>query len=283
MLGTRTAPAVRSLLPADLPEVSELLERDPMLDVFVGSRVYASGLRSGRLGGELWGYRDAGRLVSLCYSGANLIPVAATSQALRTFADLATRKGRKCSSIVGAAGTVLAMWDLLSPSWAPAREVRARQPVLAINTPPLVRPDRAVRRVRPDELDRLLPASIAMFTEEVGVPPTGSDGGAQYRARVAELVRSGRAFARFEDGEVVFKAEIGAVTPRACQVQGVWVRPDRRGNGLSVSGMAAVADQALREVAPAVSLYVNDYNAAARSAYRRVGFREVGTFATVLF
>ncbi|MQA17833.1 MAG: GNAT family N-acetyltransferase, partial [Pseudonocardiaceae bacterium] len=117
----------------------------------------------------------------------------------------------------------------------------------------------------------------------VGVPPTGSDGGAQYRARVAELVRSGRAFARFEDGEVVFKAEVGAVTPHACQVQGVWVRPDRRGNGLSVTGMAAVVDQALRVIAPAVSLYVNDYNAAARSAYRRVGFREVGTFATVLF
>ncbi len=47
--------------------------------------------------------------------------------------------------------------------------------------------------------------------------------------------------------------------------------------------MAAVAAAALREVAPTVSLYVNDYNAAARAAYNRVGFREVGTFATVLF
>jgi hypothetical protein len=100
---------------------------------------------------------------------------------------------------------------------------------------------------------------------------------------VAELIRSGRAFARFEDGEVVFKADIGSATPLACQIQGVWVRPDRRGNGLAGSGMAAVVECARRDVAPIVSLYVNDYNIAARAAYRRVGFREVATFATVLF
>jgi hypothetical protein len=137
--------------------------------------------------------------------------------------------------------------------------------------------------VHADEIERLLPAAVAMFTEEVGVSPTRSDGGAYYRARVSELVNSGRAFARFEDGEVLFKAEIGSVTPHACQVQGVWVRPERRGEGLSVGGMAAVVELALRDIAPVVSLYVNDYNAAARSAYRRVGFREVGEFATVLF
>ena len=34
-----------------------------------------------------------------------------------------------------------------------------------------------MRRVRPDELGILLPASVAMFTEEVGVSPVGPDGG----------------------------------------------------------------------------------------------------------
>jgi predicted GNAT family acetyltransferase len=32
-----------------------------------------------------------------------------------------------------------------------------------------------------------------------------------------------------------------------------------------------------------VSLYVNDFNAPARAAYERVGFREVGRYASVLF
>ncbi|HEX6232568.1 MAG TPA: GNAT family N-acetyltransferase [Jiangellaceae bacterium] len=277
------APVVHSLTPADFPEARELLAHNPVIDVFVSSRVHQAGTTGRGLGGELWGYREHGRLVSMCYAGANLVPVAATPPAIRTFADLASPRRRMCSSIVGPATAVLALWDLLQPAWGPAREVRARQPVLAIDREPDVSPDPSVRRVRPDEIHRLLPASIAMFSEEVGVSPIGPDNGAQYRARVAELVNSGRAFARFEDGEVVFKADIGAVTPLACQVQGVWVRPDRRGNGLAGAGMAAVVEYARREIAPIVSLYVNDYNVAARAAYRHVGFAEVGTFATVLF
>jgi predicted GNAT family acetyltransferase len=155
--------------------------------------------------------------------------------------------------------------------------------VLELVEPPEVEPDPLVRRVRVNEVGTLLPACVAMFTEEVGVPPDSGDGGALYRARVEELVRTGRAFARIEDGRVVFKAEIGAVTPFACQVQGVWVHPDLRGRGHSVAGMAAVVRAALAEIAPRVTLYVNDYNTAARAAYRRVGFREVGAVRSVLF
>jgi predicted GNAT family acetyltransferase len=88
---------------------------------------------------------------------------------------------------------------------------------------------------------------------------------------------------RVEDGEVVFKAELGAVSNHACQVQGVWVRPDRRGRGLATAGVAAVLADALVTTAPVVSLYVNDYNVAARAVYARCGFAQVGTFATVLF
>jgi predicted GNAT family acetyltransferase len=82
---------------------------------------------------------------------------------------------------------------------------------------------------------------------------------------------------------VVFKAEVGAVGDGVCQVQGVWVDPRFRGRGLSRGGMAAVVDLARAHIAPTVSLYVNDYNTAARKAYRSVGFREQGSFATVLF
>ena len=45
--------------------------------------------------------------------------------------------------------------------------------------------------------------------------------------------------------------------------------------------MAAVVQHARSEVAPVVSLYVNDYNERARRAYARVGFRQHSVFATV--
>ncbi|MGN6333971.1 MAG: GNAT family N-acetyltransferase [Motilibacteraceae bacterium] len=269
--------------PADLPEVLALLDRDPVTNVFVASRVRAGGLEPWRLGGELWAHVVEGEIAALCYAGANLVPVEAGPEAVRAFAERARRQGRGCSSLVGPADQVLPLWELLAPAWGPAREVRAAQPLMVCDGPPAVAPDPAVRLVRPEELDLLLPASVAMFTEEVGVSPVGADGGTLYRARVGELVQSRRAFARFEHGRVVFKAEVGAVTPHACQVQGVWVAPECRGQGLAAPGMAAVVELARASLAPVVSLYVNDYNAPARAAYRRAGFREVGTFASVLF
>ena len=56
-----------------------------------------------------------------------------------------------------------------------------------------------------------------------------------------------------------------------------------RSPGLAVAGMAAVVHEALRSVAPVVSLYVNDFNQPARAAYKRVGFVDAGRFMSVLF
>jgi predicted GNAT family acetyltransferase len=264
-------------------EALGILDNDPVANVFVASRVHAVGLDPGRLGAQMWGYLRDGRLTALCYAGANLIPVNAGSDAIRAFGERARGQGRRCSSIVGPVEAVTELWGMLGPYWGPARAIRDAQPVMATSTPSSVEPDEAVRKVRMEDFDIVYPACVAMFTEEVGVSPLAGDGGMLYRARVAELIRTGRAFARIDGGKVVFKAEIGAVTPRVCQVQGVWVDPELRGQGHSVRGMATVVAESLRTIAPTVSLYVNDFNIRARAAYRRVGFVDTGTFMSVLF
>ena len=64
---------------------------------------------------------------------------------------------------------------------------------MVLDGPPTVAPDPHVRPVRIEELDRYLPAAVAMFTEEVGVDPRLGDGGG--RGRVA------RGLGRHEDSE----------------------------------------------------------------------------------
>ncbi|MFE2937409.1 GNAT family N-acetyltransferase [Streptomyces sp. NPDC059278] len=279
-----TQTTTRVLEPSDRGAALAVLESEPVANAFVTSRVQIAGLDPWRLGGEMWGWYADGRLRSLCYSGANLVPICATPEAVRAFADRARRAGRRCSSIVGPAEPTAQLWRLLEPGWGPAREVRANQPLMVTESPSAdVTPDPLVRRIRKDEMDVLMPACVAMFTEEVGISPLAGDGGLLYQARVAELIGAGRSFARIDDGKVVFKAEIGAATPQACQIQGVWVAPEHRGRGLSETGMAAVLRYALADVAPVVSLYVNDYNTPARRSYARVGFKETGAFMSVLF
>jgi predicted GNAT family acetyltransferase len=275
---------LRVLTLADLPAAVRVAERDPVANVFVLSRLVGGGLTPTRGGGEVWGYSVEGELCSLLYVGANVVPVEADAAAVEAFAARALRTGRRCSSIVGPADAVLPLWERLAPVWGPAREVRRNQPLMAVDAcDPAIAPDPRVRTVARGQLDVLMPACVAMFTEEVGISPVGADGGLLYRCRIAELVESGRAFARIEDDEVVFKAEIGAATPAVCQVQGVWVEPGRRGRGLAAPGVAAVVELARGFIAPTVTLYVNDFNSAALATYRRVGFRQVGTFASVLF
>jgi uncharacterized protein len=274
--------SLRLLTDHDRDEVLAICDRDPVANIFVAARIRAAGVDPSRLGGQLWGYGDGGQLTALCYSGANLVPVEAGPDAVTAFASRARMQGRRCSSIVGPAEAVSQLWSQLAPVWGTPRDVRPVQPVLAMSAPSAIEPDPLVRMVRPAELDAVLPSCIAMFTEEVGVSPIGADGGVAYRARQADLIAAGRSFARIDDGKVIFKAEIGAVTPQACQVQGVWVPPDCRGRGHAVRGMAAVVRAAL-QMAPVVTLYVNDFNAPARGAYRRVGFTQAGTFMSVLF
>jgi uncharacterized protein len=277
------ATTLRLMTDHDRDEVLAVCDRDAVANVFVSSRIRSAGLDPRRLAAQVWGYYEAGRLTSLCYSGANLVPIEATPPAIAMFGERARMQGRRCSSIVGPAEMVAPLWEMLAPVWGRPRDIRAVQPVLTISGPPVVPADPLVCRVRSDQLDVLLPACVAMFTEEVGVSPIGLDGGASYRARVAELIRAGRSFARIENGQVLFKAEVGAVTPMACQVQGVWVPPAARGRRHAVHGMAAVVEAARASLAPVVTLYVNDYNAPARAAYERVGFVQAGTFTSVLF
>jgi uncharacterized protein len=277
----------RPLGDRDVPALRSALNADPVAACMVASRVEVAGMDPGRLGGELWGFDVRGlggsRLDGLCFAGANLVPLSGGSSALHAFADRALRRPRLCSSLVGPASQVLGLWDELQHAWGPAREVRPEQPLLATGESPLVRPDPLVRPVRPEEIDRYLPAAVAMFIEEVGVDPRVGDGGVGYRARVAELIAGGRAFARFEGDKVVFKAEIGAMSARVGQIQGVWVHPERRGQGLGAAGTAAVVERLVHSFGRTASLYVNGYNAPARAAYRRIGFHQVGMFATVLF
>ncbi|MEV0001948.1 GNAT family N-acetyltransferase [Micromonospora sp. NPDC050980] len=274
---------VRQLGESERRAVERLLDADPYAGAQVAERVAARGLAWWRAEARILGYGGRRNLESICWLGGNLTPVLASEPAVAAFAEQLAEEERLCSSIVGRADAVLGLWDRLGPHWGPARDVRPNQPLLATDAVPPVAPDPQVRRVRAGEVDRLFPAAVAMYTEEVGVSPMAEDGGRGYRRRVTELVRAGRAYARFVDGRVVFKAELAVVTRRTAQVQGVWVAPEWRGRGIAAAAMAAVVRDALARVAPTVSLYVNDFNRPARRVYERCGFRPVGTLATVLF
>lgn len=277
----KTTGQLRPLTPLDLPELQCLLDHDRLVNLFVRNRVDATKLQSRWLGGQMLGYFEDDQLISACHSGNNIVPVQATPEAITAFADHLLQERIRPSSIVGPRDTVVPLWGLLENRWGPARSPRLDQPFMVMEADSELTPDPRVRPVLMDEFETLYPACVAMFTEEVGVDPEiGNRSG--YRARVAQLISQGWSFAIIENDEVLFKTEVGAATAYGCQLQGVYVHPDLRGQGIAGPAVAAVVQQVRQSVAPIVTLYVNDFNTAARRAYERVGFRHTTTFASIL-
>ena len=281
MLTTRHG--VRVLAAADLDEFLALAERDPVVNVFAIHRAQTTSLEPRWLGGEMWGRFEGGELVAACHVAANLVPIQAGPEDAVVFAERALARRRTASTIVGPQDAVLPFWNAINGAWGRPRDARWDQRHLVIECDPDIEPDPAVRVTARTDLDTLYPACVSMYTEEVGVSPEIGGGSELYRTRVLQLIGRGWSFARFDRGELVFKAEVACATPNAAQIQGVWVPPHRRGEGLASAGMAAVVALVRARISPSVSLYVNEWNEPARRAYERVGFRETSRFATVMF
>ena len=128
------------------------------------------------------------------------------------------------------------------------------------------------------DFESYLAASVAMYTNEIGVSPFKYGPG--YGTFVRSRLELGDAWGVVENGKVIFKADIGPRFGNQTQLQGVWLDPSLRGQGRSASLIAGMLIQAQQQF-PVISLYVNDYNTPAIRVYERLGFQEVGALATV--
>lgn len=275
--------AFRTLSGKDTSQLWELVNSNSTANVFMAAHLEAVGTAApSSSGGEVIGAFYGSRMVSACWSGVNLVPVSMADDDAAALGTLLGEGGCRFSSIFGPATSVMGLWSTLSSYSAEPFDVRAEQPLLEIRNPSPVPPTSTLRYTKPHELEKILPACAAMFEEEVGYSPYVG-GEEHYRRRVAGLIRRQHSLVDFDDdGRVIFKAELGTVSTTTAQIQGVWVNPDYRGQGLSAGYMSAVVNEALK-LAPVVSLYVNSFNTRALALYKTVGFTRTGEFATVLF
>jgi ribosomal protein S18 acetylase RimI-like enzyme len=277
---------VRPLGRADKALALEALDRNPVRDVFIASRILHDGALTSLGPSPLWGAFDGQHLHGLLHVGPNLVPAVDDQRACEALAAAAgglypTRM------VVGERATVEHLWSLIGSSYPPPREVRRRQFVYALEPERLVHepdaraPGLARLAERSDE-DRVLELSAAMYTEEMGENPMARDPDG-YRRRVRMLTARGWTYVYELSGELVFKMDVGCASDRTAQIQGVYVPPEQRGRGVGTTAMAACCALAF-DRHPNLSLYVNDFNAPAIALYERIGFdREPYDFQTIMF
>lgn len=281
------ATRVRTLDDTDRGAAIELLSADPVGNVFLLSRIAQYGLAHHRLGCYVFGAWHGAELVGLLHAGANLVPVCSDPQVLPR---LAAHLGpwRNATSIMGRADLVVGLHAELvrrwGRPWAQVRELRAHQPLMVMGPEAVVAPDPRVQTVTRRDFESYFRAAVAMYTEEVGVSPLDPSNG--YRRHMGQLVDLRNCFAIVDEtpGQRVvrFKSDIGVAWGHICQIQGVWMDPAWRHSGAAAAAMSGAVELCRRRY-PTVSLYVNDFNTPAVKLYQKVGFRQVGEMATVLY
>jgi uncharacterized protein len=226
--------------------------------------------------GRFTALADDGRLVALCHVGANVVP---SGIRCATFAD-ATVRGQ-ARMIIGEETAVNELWAAAAFRMPHPRDDRPGQPVYRLD----VAPEPGETGLRPatrDDLELLVPACAAAHEEEIGIDPLRRDPDG-FRWRTRAQVEEGRSWLWLDDdGGILFKAEASAWTPRAVQLQQVWVDPQARRKGYANRALRDLC-RLLLDQAPTVCLFVRPENTPALALYESIGMQRTITYRSLIF
>jgi hypothetical protein len=259
---------VRGLIEPRLEQILDFCAEDPVERVFLED-VARRGL------GRFWAVERDGRLTALCNVGANVVP---SGHGCGAFAEPAARGHARM--IIGEERAVDELWEALAERMPRPRDDRPGQPVYVLEHPPPAG-NTGLREARPDDLELLVPACAAAHHEEIGIDPLARDPEG-FRWRTRSQIEQGRSWLWREDDTILFKAEASAWTPRAVQLQQVWVDPAVRRRGYAQRGLCDLSRALLGRV-PTVCLFVRPENAAAIRLYDAIGMRRTSAYRSLIF
>ena len=270
--------SLRLLSEDDFKDALEFLQRDPLINVYLISRLLeerslaASQIAVVRYNGAI--VVIASLATNIVMAGDPSIPKEITDSAISLIAERILTRMLPVRAIISPASLVETLWNGLGGRLDPPTVVRLNQPVYALRKR-LDYPDLTLARYStPRDLDELVPACAAMHKEEVGIDPLERDA-VGYRERIRELIEKKRSVIRVAEGRIATKTEYSAVTHDAVQLMGVWTHPRFRRRGLSRELLREVCGHVGRK-GKTVTLFVNDFNRPAIALYESLGFQRIG-------
>jgi len=270
--------SLRALSEDDVKGALEFLQRDPLINVYLISRLIEERSLAAT---QIVVVRFNGAIVLVVSLATNIVLAGdpsisgdLTETAVMLIADRILTRMLPVRAIISPSHLVEALWNQLRVRLDPPTVVRLNQPIYAIRRR-FDYPDLGEARYSTlRDLDQLVPACAAMHREEVGIDPMERDA-AGYRERIRELIEKKRSVVRVADNRIVSKCEYSAVTNDAVQLMGVWTDPRHRRHGLSRELLREVCGHLFRR-GKIVTLFVNDFNQPAIALYESLGFQRIG-------
>jgi predicted GNAT family acetyltransferase len=267
----------RRLTERDRPSISAFLSNKLDTHVFVSQRLLGSPIENQ----IALGIMDDDVIQSMVFISGNAVPISVSPEAASLYANTTYVKYAQFASIVGEAHDVTNFWHAVSQSdgTRTVASERKRQPYLLLEHSIPIEGDLSVDYITHEDFEQFYNASHSMFLGEVGRAPYNLE---TYRSRLFDQVQDKRSLGYFDEvGVLRFKVDVPIVYKDVCQVQGVWMHPEWRGQGKSAPLFSEAIALIQRDIARRVTLYVNDFNEPALRLYRRLGFNEIAEYSTV--
>ena len=271
MMGTDLLKAAELREP-ETGEVLSFLAARPVQMVVMASFIKDNGLRSELNRGRFYGFRNAeGRLEGVALIGHTTLIEARTDDALRSFALQARSSETPIHLIMSHGTSASEFWGYYSDGFSEPR-LTCTERLFEVSFPFMVRKSgRTVRLAAAEDLLQVAEAQAVIAFMECGVDPLAKDREG-FLKRVLRRIEQGRVFVVFENGKLVFKADVIADTTVTAYLEGIYVAPEYRGRGIGSDCLAEVTLSLLDRVENVCLLSNVEFNDTHKT-YIKAGYR----------
>jgi hypothetical protein len=263
---------VQQLAPKDSAALKALLARDPVHNLYLLGLLEEFGIAplESRCSYSFWGrFDEAKALTAALFVGSGgglVVPSASDGTAASVMADaLANRVSLKAA--LGEKPAVDALVRSLCTGKPRLSKTYRLFSVSADDLGPFTNP--TLRLAREEDLPRLMPLALGAVRELHDRDAGAED--SQFEARVAQRIRAQRTYVLEENGELVFKVDIGSRSQYGAELEGLYTVPSQRKQGHATLCLGQISRFLLSSL-PRLTLRVDDKAESMARIARKVGY-----------
>jgi ribosomal protein S18 acetylase RimI-like enzyme len=271
---------VKELTNDDLEEALNFLKVNPVQTVVMSSFIADNGIVSKLNRGSFFGYRSAsGDLEGIALIGHTTLVEARSEDALMALA-FAARFPTTPIHLIMSSGRKAERFHTYMTGGVIQPRLTCVELLFEAAFPFAVQKcNWDIRPAEPEQLELVAEAQAEIAFVECGVDPMLKDRDG-FLKRVARRIEQKRIFTVVKDGILVFKADVIAETPEAIYLEGVYVAPSYRGQGVGSACLSHLTVQLLERVSH-VCLLSNVDHVDAHRTFTRAGFGSRESCVTV--
>lgn len=271
---------LQMLTNADKSEVLEFLAKSPVHTVVMSSFIQDNGLESADNRGKFYGYRNTkGMLEGVALIGHTTLIESRSTDSLQAFALIARGSETPIHVMMSSGNTTETFWKYFAGDASQLRLV-CEEMLFELNFPFLVQECKwNVRLAKAEELVQIAEAHAEVAFSESGVDPLVKDREG-FLKHTLKRIEKERTFVVFENGKLLFKADIVAESADVYYLEGIYVAPEMRGKGIGASCLAKLSLELLNRKQHICLLTNVDFKSAHRS-FEKAGYKNTGNCTTI--